>query len=194
MGAFPVLGMMLFGSGLSVRDSKFGQVLSVSGQGNSASHFTVRGNQKIVGRLDAESFAAIVGSFTSVGWTSPVGFLNAADVVLYSFLSVGSFANLAGKLTFQGEIITSADFKASGTGAFVGAFATTGEGCSQIDRLQLTQCQVIYLPWIFTISLWTVEVLCWFLSVGVLAVGFWLSCGLHHVCFSTSKLACCAWK
>ena len=119
MGVFPVLGMMLFGSGLSVRDSKFGQVLSVSGQGNSASHFTVRGNQKIVGRLDAESFAAIVGSFTFVGWTSPVGFLNAADVVLYSFLSVGSFANLAGKLTFQGGIITSADFKASGADAFV---------------------------------------------------------------------------
>jgi hypothetical protein len=164
--------MVLFGSGLSVRDSKFGQALSVSGQGSSASHFTVRGNQKIVGRLDAESFAAIVGSFTSVGWTSPVGFLNAADVVLYSFISVGSFANLAGKLTFQGGIIITADFKASGTGAFVGAFATTGEGCSQIDRLQLTQCQVIYLPWIFTISLWTGEVLFWFLSVGVLVVGF----------------------
>ncbi len=117
---FSALGMALLESGLSVRDSKFGQTLSVSGQGNSASHFTVRGTQKIVGRLDAESSAASVGSFTSVGWTSPVGFLNAADdVVLYSFLSVGSFANLAGKLPFQGGIITSANFKASDTGALL---------------------------------------------------------------------------
>jgi hypothetical protein len=65
---FSALGMALFGSGLSVRnDSKFGQALSVSGQGNSATHFTVRGNQKIVGRLDAKSSAAIGGSFTAVG-------------------------------------------------------------------------------------------------------------------------------
>jgi hypothetical protein len=49
------------------------------------------------------------------------------DVVLYCSLSVGSFANLAGKLTVQGGIITSAHCKASGTGAVAGVFAATGE-------------------------------------------------------------------
>ncbi len=41
----------------------------------------MRGNQKIVGSLDAESSAAIGGGFTALSWTLLMGALNAVGKV-----------------------------------------------------------------------------------------------------------------
>ena len=97
---------------------------------------TVRGYQKIVGRLDAGSSAAIGGSFTTVGRTSLMGALNVAgkdelgnslsvldnfnagsnfsvtkDAVLYSQLPLCWLLRQFGRqANLQGGITTSTDF------------------------------------------------------------------------------------